>query len=221
MATAIDANLIARVQDSAKKLGVAATWAKTGHPVSVEDDFLYEMYILFELISALQHKYTVKYYSGSGDFLHMFPRKPANKKNRPRFEVYDSKNNRILQVCAGTKIKDIHDCQHSPDISVQDGSSSDDPNFTNIVFIWDAKFRKDCASRISNSEVSVFGRWLELFNLRGKSIDLVELHDLHQLHGNCLITNGDFSTELDVERKRLSIKEVSNFYPKMTFNVKP
>lgn len=221
MATPTDISLIDDVRHSANRLGIAANWANTTQPLSIEDDFLYELFVLFRLITSLQKEYVVKYIPGDGENAHCFPKKPANKNGRPRFDIYTVDGKRICQICAGTKIKDIHGTPHTPDISFQTGNASDEPGYNDLILIWDAKYRKDNTSRISNSEVAVFGRWLELFDLRGKSPFHINLDNLSQLFGNCLISNGDFSTEPDIERKRLWLKEVSQFHPNTPYSIRP
>lgn len=221
MAIATDLNLINQVQISANKLGVASKWADTSQPVSVADDFLFEMYVLFELILSLQQNYIVTYLPGSQEQAHKFPQKPANKNGRPRFEIHHPTDGLICQVCAGTTVADIHGVERAPDISFQTDVSPDNPDFNHLLLIWDAKYRKDPNARITHPEVSEFGRWLEVFKLRGAPAPSINLAKLSKLAANCLITNGNASTEPALECERLWMKEVANFHPKSMFSVKP
>ncbi|MFC1924053.1 hypothetical protein ACFLXA_01630 [Chloroflexota bacterium] len=222
MAIVSDKTLIAKVQQSAKSLGVAATWATSGRPVNLADDFIFELYVLFELIIDANNYYDIVYVQGRGDKRDRFPQKPANKKDWPKFEIYE-KQVHVLQwqVCAGTIVKDIHDIERAPDISIQSNTASDDPRYTDVELIWDAKYRKNPKDRITHAEISEFGRWLELFNLRHSSKPSFMLSSLRSMVANCLVTNGVQSTEPDAERTRLDLKEVASFYPGAEFVVCP
>ncbi len=112
--------------------------------------------------------------------------------------------------------------KRAPDISFQTDTSPDNPDFNHLLLIWDAKYRKNKESRITHPEVSEFGRWLEVFKLRGVHNPPINLAKLSKLAANCLITNGNASTEPDIECKRLWMKEVANFHPNSSeFSVKP
>jgi len=96
MATAHDKRIIAQARMSARSLKVAASWVNSSLPLQLSDDFLFELYILFELILDLKHQYKIRYNSGKDNNKHNFPRKPAKKKTRPRFEVYLKSDDTLL-----------------------------------------------------------------------------------------------------------------------------
>jgi hypothetical protein len=127
----------------------------------------------------------------------------------------------LFQLCAGTKISDIHGYPRAPDISVQDGNAPSTPSYTHVLLIWDAKHRKDPTDRITHHELSEVGRWIDLLDLHGAARTGLALHRLGVLLGNCIISNGQFSTEPDAELARLDVKEVSGFHPKSRFAVRP
>jgi hypothetical protein len=213
--------LMQHARAAAKKLSVSAKWAGSGRPVDIADDFIYEMYVLLRLIDDLIKTYKVVYDPGVGKHMYCFPYKPSNKRGRPRFLIHDSTNNTLIyQICAGTKISDIHNKQRSPDISFQKGNSPENPSYKDVVMLWDAKFRAR-NGRISHPELSEFGRWVELFKLRDTKTFSVTLDQLKDMVGNCLITNGKHSTEPPEECVRLNMKEVCSFFPGMTKKVKP
>ncbi len=222
MATVRDKILVDQLRKSAKTLRRAASWAKSGLPLKLSDDFIFELYLLFELMIDLQKTYDVKYEPGKGNLTNQFPRKPANKTGRPKFEVYRKLDGSLLwQICAGTKIADINGDKRSPDISFQNANAPDEPCFKDIELIWDAKYRHDPNETIAHPELSAFAHWLEVLQLRNKTKPTIILHTLAQFVGNCLVTNGRECSEMDVECKRLDLKEVTSFYPGKIFSVRP
>jgi len=211
--------LLQNLKNAAKSLKVASVWATTNDDVDISDDFIFEMFVLFKLIIDIKNHYTIEYVSGNGEKKHAFPKKPANKLDRPFFIIKEN-NNIICQICAGTRIRDIWDSPKAPDISFQLASSSNNPDYTEVKMIWDAKYRKNPNKRITSHEVSEFGRWLDLLEVKHCTPFLI-MNELHRLNGNILITNGKESTEPNSERNRLGIKECSSFYPGKRFNVQP
>lgn len=222
MATVRDKRIINQTIRSAKSLGVAASWVKSGRPINLAHDFLFELYILFELILNVKNHNKVIYISGTGGKKDQFPRKPANKKGRPRFHICNKSDGIILwQICAGTRIKDIHNKNRSPDISFQFASASETPSYRDVKLIWDAKYRNDNSNRITHSELAKFAHFIELLDLRGKKKPGIPFTNFKKLRANCLITNGRESTEPDAELSRLDMKEVYSFYPGKSFAVRP
>jgi hypothetical protein len=170
----------------------------------------------------LGKSYEIKYICGIGHKKHNFPRKPAEKQGWPRFDVYSKPQQQLLwQICAGTKIKDIHGKKRTPDISFQKGTASDWPDYNDVELIWDAKFRKNYVDRISHHELSDFARWLDLLEIRKTIKPNIKLIIYNRMVNNCLITNGKESTEPDAERIRLDLKEVINFHPRGNLDVLP
>jgi hypothetical protein len=58
--------LLADVRSAARSLGVAAAWARSRKPLRVEEDFIYEMYLLFRVVEDLSARYRILYYPGNG-----------------------------------------------------------------------------------------------------------------------------------------------------------
>lgn len=99
------------------------------------------------------------------------------------------------------------------DISIQVGNAPlDFPQKDHVLQIYDAKFRKNKADRITHPEFAAFAHWVELFELRGSG-GVLFVGAKSQLRGNCLVTNGRRSTEKRLERVRTSVREVENFIP--------
>ena len=224
MAYSNDRKLRRRVSNSAKALRISAKWESSRKSINVADDFIYELFTLFCLVIDLKSNYVVRYDPGVGNKQNCFPRKPANKKDRPRFLVYNhNSKNALWQVCSGTKIKDIHGKSRAPDVSLQVGDSSDEPNYHDVLLIWDAKYKhnNETISRISSGEFSVFGRWIELFRLKNGTKPNIKLKTSEEMIANCLITNGRESTEPDDECLRKGLKEVFNYYPDKIYKIRP
>jgi hypothetical protein len=188
----------------------------------METDFVFELYVLFEFVIYISNNYDVFYDPGVGPKKHKFPRKPAQKVGRPKFEIYSKNKTKILyQLCSGTKIKDIVNMHRAPDISIQNANSSDVPTHKDVELIWDAKYRADDSSRITHSELSEFARIIDLLEVKNNVTIELNMGKYQNLIENCLITNGRESTEPNQERVRLDLKEVVNFYPGLNFKVFP
>lgn len=102
MAYADDKKLIAATRTAAKAYGVAAEWSK-GKSLSVENDFLFEMHLLFQLLAEFEAtgKYRIEYIEGAVGKKHAFPKKPADKSGRPYFRVTRrSTGEPVCHVCA-------------------------------------------------------------------------------------------------------------------------
>lgn len=215
--------LIDRTRAAAGSLGIAATWVNSRQPINMSTDFVYELYILFNLILDLSKSYNIKYIPGNGNKRHMFPKKPANKSGRPKFEVYSKTTPPTLmwQICSGTKVGDIVGMERAPDISFQKNNASDLPTADDVELIWDGKFRTDNDDRITHQELAEFARWLALLEIYKKLKPNIIMVKYFKMVANCLITNGNESTEPNAERDRLDLKEVANYYPGEAFRVIP
>lgn len=216
-----DTDLMREVKDAGAKLTKAAFWS-TKTPLDVENSFLLEMYLLFLLCDDLQANYTIQYVKGTPPKEHTFPQGPANKVGWPKFVVKDASSGKILfQICAGTRASDIHGTNHAMDVSIQVGTAGDSPGPDDILQIFDAKYRSKATDRISKHEFSEFVRWVELFKLRGAGTAGLLFEAQTGLDANCLVTNGESSTEPDDECNRTSVREVTNFHPSETPNYRP
>lgn len=222
MATTQDQALINDVQSAATRLGVASRWS-SGTPVQVEDDFLFEMHVLFRVLAALEAHYVIEYVPGTGNTVHEFPRSPAPKAGRPRFNVKDSGNNGnvLFQICAGTKAEDVSGKKRGIDLSIQDANAPDDPDYQHVYQIFDAKYRRNPNNRITHSEFAAFAHWVETFGLRNAQPVGLNLDALKDLDANCLVTNGNYSTEEDGERQRVNVREIAKFYPNRQHQARP
>lgn len=85
MAYSDDRKLRQSTSSTARSLGVSAIWVNSKKPIDMADDFIYELYVLFYLITELKQEYKVQYDPGVGKKQNRFPRKPALKAGRPKF----------------------------------------------------------------------------------------------------------------------------------------
>lgn len=218
---ATDKDLIRAVQAAASSLSVASKWS-TGARLKVADSFLLEMFLLFQIIQDLQTSYDVQYVPGTGTKKHCFPKSPSSKAGRPKFLVKDKSTRATLfQICAGTTVDDLNGHSRALDVSIQASGASDTPIHTDVLQIFDAKYRKTISKRLSHHEFSEFARWIELFGLRTGGTAGLTFSSLSEFDANCLVTNGQPSTELDVECNRTGLREITNFHPKTTYVSRP
>lgn len=220
----IDELLLDAARGLASALKKASCWPTSRKVFDLENDGLYELYCLLRAVRVLRMgaAYALTYYPGSGPTMHSFPRAPARKAGRPRFEIRDRKGGGLLwQLCYGTAIRDRHGHDRHPDISFQNGTASDEPTHNDIVMMWDAKYRTDRADRISEQDVATFYMWVDSLGLNARAVPNIDLAELEYLLGNTLVTNGNPSTEKDDLLRSRNMRECWNFYPGSDAEVRP
>lgn len=225
MATKRDRKLLIDARICAANLKLAAQWAISGSAVDIPNDFIYETYVVLQLLRDLKQSYKIVYRPGRGKTAHAFPKKPSSKAERPRFEIVDRATNRVLwQLCAGTNIGDIVGDERAPDVSLQSANAPDQPQAAHVEMIWDAKYKskhKKGSKRITSHDFSEFARWIQLFQLDKRKPPKLVLKTLVGMDGHCLVTNGECSTEKAAELARTSVREVSGLYPGNSHAVRP
>lgn len=188
---------------------------------NAKDCYLYEFYCYIALITDLQSNYEIEFIKGVGQFEYKFPQSAANKKGKPRFNVSKG-GNLIFQVCAGTKVKcDIPTEENHPDISFQLPNASDDPSWTDLICIMDAKFKEVATSSLPKTEIYKFAEILNLYHNPDPESQPIQFAKFHGMWGNCLITNAlaHYST-VDCSYLTLKkMKEVEKFFPESIFRV--
>lgn len=180
-------------------------------------DYVYEFYVLMEFLAECSQTGQVMYVPGNGPKANSFPRKPAPKAGRPKFMV--NAGGICAQVCAGTKLADLHGMDRAPDISLQIEAATDTPSVSDVIAILDAKFTSR-SSRIDHPDFSQFARLIELL-LPRPSVPQSVLDPGSDFRGNCLVTSGEFSTELDAELQRKNVREIRLCHPRTKRQSRP
>src|SRR5512140_1955207 len=126
---------------------------------------LFELKVLFSLLAELKEHFQVEVVSPPGKDFH-FCRAPAAKASATYFRLKRSGNE--YHLTHGTKIRDRHDQDRAPDLSLQEASAANDPEWRHVLAIWDAKLRGTSAApsarRISDGEYARFAKvraWLD------------------------------------------------------------
>lgn len=89
------------------------------------------------------------------------------------------------------------------------------------MLIYDAKYHFNSADRLDHSEFAALARWTETFDLRSRMPIALNFGSLSDLAGNCLVTNGQYSTETVNELLSVNLREIANFYPGITHTCRP
>ncbi len=218
--------LLGKINEYVKKLAEASVWHESRKSIpfirELDEDtsqfYIYEFYCYIRIVEDLKNvkEYQLEYIPGKGDFLHKFPKAPANKKGKPRFHVFNKKNGELIcQVCAGTKVKGCIGRENFyPDISFQNGKDKkeEDPDYTHLIMIHDAKFQQKTGSTLRRDEMIKFAQIVFIYDLhKGRSIN-VKFNQLKGLEGNCLLTNVKGNEDSVEYLESVGIKEVVEFY---------
>ena len=185
------------------------------------DNYVYEFYCYISIVIDLMSNYDIVFVEGEGPFKYKFPQAASNKKGKPRFHA---KKNDVtqFQICAGTKIKGKFESENNhPDISFQDALASEEPNYSELILIMDAKFKEGKDASLPKNEIYKFGVIVDLFSLRNISNSSIQFNRFTDLKANCLLTNGDaYSRQEDIAfLQYYNIKEVEHFGPDEQYNV--
>ena len=218
--------LVEKINEFKKKLAEASVWHASKKPVPVIMDpdeqislfYIYELYCFLRIVADLVkkyrlEKYRLEYIPGKGEFLHRFPKAPADKEGKPRFHVLKG-DETLFQVCAGTKVRGRFDSENfHPDISFQTGNAADNPCYKDLIMIHDAKFYQNPATTLRKEEVHKFAAIVRLYDLNMKTTKpiIVEFDQLKGLEGNCLLTNVKGHPQSVDYLNSEGIKEVEKF----------
>lgn len=238
MATPTRIALMNEIDSFAQSIQKVSTWNGTnkpfGHIVSTtKDNYVYEFWCYLKILIEInkdpnQH---VKIVTGSGKF----PAAPASKKkNWSYYEVWDSKNNLLYIVCAGTGVKrsDASGTIHHPDISFQKPTApiDDDPTGNDIEIILDAKYmypeKKDGSpkkiGKIKINLLSEFGHIVEvLLRTRKNKKTSLNFGLLSELNANALLSNAFVQRKHSEACKVDCIKQIGEFEIGKTYMVIP
>lgn len=210
----VDRTLLSEAKKFAASLKSASLWPQSDVFFRLVNSGIFELYVLTRLVEALLPHYKVTFVRGNG----RFPRAPASKAGKPRFELDGSDGK--WQLCMGTRIEDTDGNERAPDISLQVGAAGDSPTAADVLIIWDAKYKTNRSDRLSDHEVESFACWVEAFQIGPPKASL-NLGRLGGINGNTLVTNGDFSTETQGFLNRKSVRECKSFYPARSHQARP
>jgi hypothetical protein len=212
-----DRDLIRRVRELGDALQRASVWQ--GPRIEVDgarDDFVYELlcYLTVALaavgpfIAELILRYPRK---TTGKLLPLFPKKPGYKKNFSYLVLKTPDGKVAFELCPGVWITDRHGKDRAPDINLLLPNGGDNPGYTDLRVVWDAKYVQDEAKLLADTAVSDFVFTFEELGSPEAPADWGNAIAVPAFRGSGLLTNGRPSTEpLETLRKR-RVFETSRF----------
>jgi hypothetical protein len=208
---------IANLQAEVRKI---STWDKTqiafGHvsgKASKSKDSMFEFFCLVWLLSKLEHNYSIRFIPG-GKHSSTFPMAPGKKSDWPYFELMHKTDASLnIQICYGTEINFSFDKNngHSPDISVQNFGSPLKPVETDLLLIFDAKFKNDPNHVLPKDTINGFMQCVNSFQLKDPATLNVDFSSIPDFLSNCLITNGKLIVKHGIYCQRFKVKLVGGF----------
>ena len=217
-------DIVDQIDEFAKHLKPAAVWhgsglliadVETENQCDAPGDFVYEMYCLWRVVTDIAKRQIVRLVSGSIRGL-KFPRKPAKKPGWPRFDVFDGQERTLLmQVCAGTGIhSSLISAYRYPDISFQKPEAKDEPQESDLICLYDAKFNEGHKKKdLSEGEYAIVQMMVDNLGLKkGLPIQLpINFAQLFWFDSNCILTNGGPWNENHTQHKHSSLRVVYHF----------
>lgn len=218
--------LIKNINIYRKALAKAGTWHASKKAIAYvetkdlsngknkESSYVYEFYCYISVVYDLIKHYNLVFVRGEGKYKYKFPQAASNKAGKPRFEAYDKSGNKVLQICAGTKVDGKYNSEtENPDISIQIGTASDEPTKDDLIIILDAKYQDDFNSRLNKIQVQAFSTKVnDHFELNNRPRPQILFDKLTALDANCLITNAkphNDNNDLLIDK---GIREITKFY---------
>lgn len=224
------------INDGAEQLKNVVEWHGSGMPIAEVDlkphsesspDYIYEFYCLIRIVNDLNHFQRVYFEEGTGPFRISFPRSPANKKGKPYFLVYDRASDppkKLFQICAGVKIRTIHDMNRAPDISFQTAEAPENPKWDHVGFIFDAKNKRadSNSNQLGQNEFSYVTQMIRDLKLDASSaprIAMFRFQELAGLEANCILTNGSCFAAPKAYFEENNIKIAAQFDKGLPFEI--
>jgi hypothetical protein len=208
------AELVGRLQEVGQKLKAAARWNGSLHDVdSDEDHYIYELLCYFKLsMAATPHfnlKIVLRSRSQTGNPAALWPRAPGKKQNYSYICLHNQADECEYELCPGINITDRYNMDRAADINLLLPSQTEQPLFSHLCAIWDAKHRR-ITGRLSGPEVSDF---IVTFEALGKPEPSVSWRQImpQAFRKSGLLTNGLFSTEPVLHLQDRSISETEHF----------
>ncbi|MBA4241486.1 MAG: hypothetical protein C0448_12230 [Sphingobacteriaceae bacterium] len=213
-------NRLDKIKEYSKILAKASRWhnskeailhAETNQSVKKHDEYIYEFYCALRIINSLSKHYDIKITNNK--IKNKFPKAPANKTNFPFFMVYEKgTKNLLFQICLGTNIIGVAKETSAPDISFQTPLAPLNPKYSDIIMIFDAKYKHKNNSNIADTEFAKVAYMVRNLQCEKNKTTLpINLYDLEDIKGNSLITNGyPFKTNVN-HHILFYINEVAKF----------
>lgn len=196
-----------------KKLAPVTKWANSGDPFghisSAKDDYVYEVWCLTKILSALKTKYNVDFQPSTKI---AFPKKPRPLSEGWSYFILTHKATGMkTQVSAGIKVKIsmFKNYTIAPDIVFSKVIKSVDPTEKDVKLIMDAKFY---SKGLDIDDVRKFVLFVREIGCNKAS--RFEFDTISDLNFNCLLTNSDVYKNQDDYCTGGGIKQVGNFKPK-------
>jgi len=216
--------LLKQIHKLSEKLHFESKWYDRNEPFGhtnndSEDDYIYEFYCYLKILKDLKTHYKIKYDKGNKGF----PTKPAKKEGYSKFLLLDkNSNNKLFQVCAGTKIikhnGKVSDTD-APDISFQKSDANDNPNYNDVLMIMDAKYKLNPSKKLTKPIIEQFATIVRDLKVENANTEPINFDNYKDLKGNCLITNGLAHKKKETYCKNNFIKQVEKFDIGSTPNV--
>jgi hypothetical protein len=218
------------IKDYAVRLRSAAKWHHSHDAVEHvfksdqvdEDDYVYEFYVLVQVLASLQNSYHLKYEHAHAR-AKVFPKGHSLKRNYPYFTARNiSEESKIVfQICPGTRVTNCHNHHIHPDISFQKPSSTFEPTGKDLIMVLDAKHKKRANARVTTDDVKVFVLDLIEYQLDCEGISIRFDHPCQGLLRSAIITNGLPHLDDDPLLIARNALIIYNFYPGMEPKVLP
>lgn len=178
-------------------------------------DYIYEFFCYLSILGDLNHHYELEYYSGAGEKQNLFPKGPSDKEGHPFFFVVDKiSKQRLLQVCAGTKVESKLLTKRAPDISFQsENACLKLPKYSDVKMIYDTKRKRpDTTSKsLGESQFAYFAIMIKELGQENAHANKYLFNNFKEFNGNCLITNSKARRGDVTQNQFHAVKEVENF----------
>lgn len=217
-----------KIKEYSKILAKASRWknskeailhAETNQNIKKHDEYIYEFYCALRIINSLSKHYDIKI--SNNLIKNKFPKAPGNKAQFPFFIVHEKGSGiALFQICLGTKIIGFANESSAPDISFQIPTASLKPNHADVIMIFDSKYKHKTNNKVADTEFAKVTYMIKNLQCEiTKASIKIDLHELNDMKGNSLITNGKaFKTNVD-HHALFFLNEVEKFDIDETYNV--
>lgn len=191
------ASLVQRLETAARAVSRAAAW-KAAQPIPQDEkeNYLFEFHCYCRILVSAKREYVLQPRNVKNGRM-LFPKAPANKDNFSYFKLISRKPvGPEWQLCTGISIVDRHGKERHPDVSLPRSAAPNRPCCEDVLLIWDAKYHYKPDRNISTRDYFVFLGWMRQLKIaapmKDDGFDFLDLFSV-----SAILTNGEFSTELD------------------------